>query len=430
MTPNPSPSGSPAPPRRTVADVRTHWRPGWIWAVPIAAVAIVVWLLVRAVSGRSTDVTLVFDSAHGMKANGTEVDLRGMKVGEVVELKLAKDARHVVADLSIDDDAKPFLRTGTRFYLQGATVSLSDPSSLTALIAGPTIVMVAGAGSPARHFTAIEGNPPTMTGPSVRYLIDLDADAVGDLHVGAPVKLRGFTIGEVADVTLRYDAATGQLSTPVTVALDPTRFHMAGVTPPADGQWAPVMDATLAHLVDNGWRADLTRNPPVVGGAEITLERIPGLAPATLVAAGPLLEIPSAPGGGGLNTLVARLGKVPIERIGENVLAITGHVRSLVASPSLRSTLDHLDGTVASLDSTVHAIGPDVRPAIRKMARTADEIDATAVTVRRIAGGSLGSSSGNLESAVHEMTEAARAIRTLANYLDQHPEALVAGRSR
>jgi paraquat-inducible protein B len=33
-----------------------------------------------------------------------------------------------------------------------------------------------------------------------------------------------------------------------------------------------------------------------------------------------------------------------------------------------------------------------------------------------------------LQQAVHELTGTARAIRTLANYLDQHPEALIRGR--
>jgi paraquat-inducible protein B len=33
-----------------------------------------------------------------------------------------------------------------------------------------------------------------------------------------------------------------------------------------------------------------------------------------------------------------------------------------------------------------------------------------------------------LQQAVRELTGTARAIRTLANYLDQHPEALLRGR--
>jgi hypothetical protein len=42
--------------------------------------------------------------------------------------------------------------------------------------------------------------------------------------------------------------------------------------------------------------------------------------------------------------------------------------------------------------------------------------------------GGKASETGNLKTAVHELTETARSGRSLANYLDEHPEAVLNGK--
>jgi len=69
-----------------------------------------------------------------------------------------------------------------------------------------------------------------------------------------------------------------------------------------------------------------------------------------------------------------------------------------------------------------------VHQTIDRLRHTADDIDGTAAAARKLLGGSAASPNGNLQQAVHELTGTARAIRALANYLDQHPEALLRGR--
>src|SRR5581483_3223296 len=112
---------------------RTRW-PGWIWSVPIAAVALVVWLLLRALSTNGIKVTVVFDNAEGLKANGSDVTYRGVQVGEVTGVDLTDDQRHVNVSLSIDREMKRALNAGTRFYLEGAHPSLSNLSSLKSVL--------------------------------------------------------------------------------------------------------------------------------------------------------------------------------------------------------------------------------------------------------------------------------------------------------
>lgn len=419
-------------PRRTVAIARRSWWPGWIWAVPIAAVGIVLWLLLRSISSRGIDITVTYDDAAGMQAGDTRVMYHGLNVGTVTSVALASDDFHVIVHLDIDRQLAPKITTGTRFVLEGAHPSISDVSSLRALIAGPTIVMVPGPGKPARRFIGTEGGPRETLAVSLPYRVSFDG-AVGQLKAHAPVTLRGFTVGEVTSVGLSVNPQTGRISTPVLLALDPTRFHLTGPAP-SDGDWQPIMDATLSKLIGEGLRATLTRAVPLVGGEQVELEMVAGAQPARLETSGAYPQIPAARAGG-LARLPAEISSLPLTQIADNLRAITDQLRSLTASPQLRESIAHLDATLAALERVSRHAGPQVAPTLREVRMTvaslrtaAQQLDATATAARMAMGTSAAAPSGNLQHALDELAGAARAVRSLANYLDAHPEALLRGR--
>ena len=417
-------STPPAPPPRRTDSVtrRSRW-PGWIWSVPIAAVGIVTWLLVRAISERGIDVTVTFADGGGMKARDTQVTDRGLQIGKVTKVELTKDRRGVLAHLDLDDSVEKDLTTGTRFYLQGGKMSFSDPGSLKALVAGPSIVMVPGKGPPSRHFSGDMGEPPEKLAVSLPFIVNFSGNA-GELKPGAPVSLRGFSVGIIDKVSLTTDSDAGEITTSVLLDLDPTRFNIRGSASLTD---------TMAKLVRHGLRATLQQSPMLVGAEQVELVMSPEAAPAELLTKGPYPEIPAEDGG--LSELAAKLGRLPVTRIGDNVRAITEQVKTLTGSPQLQESLGHLDRSLAQLERTLRTAGPQVAPmlasareTVDRLHHTADDIDATAEAARRLLGGSAASPNGNLQQAVHELTGTARAIRTLANYLDQHPEALLRGR--
>lgn len=419
-------------PRRTLAIARRSWWPGWIWAVPIAAVGIVLWLLLRSISSRGIDVTVTYNDAAGMQAGDTRVMYHGVEVGRVTSVALASDDWHVVVHLNIDRQLAPKINTGTRFVLEGVHPSLSDVASLRALIAGPTIVMVPGPGAPALQFTGTEGGPHVTLAVSLPYVVSFDG-AVGQLKPHAPVTLRGFTVGEVTSIGLSVDPQTGRISTPVRLALDPTRFHLAGPAP-ADGNWKPLMDAALAKLVGQGLRASLTRALPLVGGEQVDLAFVPDAQPAQLAVSGPYAQIPATEAGG-LERLPAEIGSLPLTQIADNLRTITDQLRSLTSSPQLHDSLAHLDATLAALERISRQAGPQVAPTLREVRTTvaslraaAQQMDTTAQSARVAMGTSPAAPSGNLQHALDELAGAARAVRSLADYLDEHPEALVRGR--
>lgn len=428
-----SPIEDPGDRGRTATLKYSTWWPGWVWSIPLAAVGVVVWLTVRAVSARGVDVSVRFEEAAQMKPGTTRVFHRGIDVGTLTAVTLDRDGWHVTARLDLDRNMESYLTSGSEFYLEGAHPSFADLGSLGAIVSGPRIVLVAGRGEPRRSFTGRVGPAREALAVRIPYLVEFAGD-IGELAVGTPVKLRGFTVGEVESVDLETDAAHSTVATPVLLALDPTRFHIRGGAEGAT--WRVRMNDTLGNLVRHGLRAQLTQEPPFIGARQVSLTMQADQADqgATLRTTGRYPEIPvSEPGG--LDRVLAQVRQLPLAEIASNLRDITADVRAVTRSPEIRDSLARLDRTIADLEKTLRAAGPEVAPTIQSIRATAEglrntaaQIDATTATARRAMGGTAAAPSGNLQQAVREMTDAARAIRALADYLDEHPESLLRGR--
>jgi paraquat-inducible protein B len=414
----------PQSPGRVHAGVRHGWWPGWIWSIPIAALIVVIWLGGHALLAGGTSITIRFNDVHGMKQESTDVVMRGAQVGHVTDIALDTAGSGVIVKASIDKDAAKFLTSGTRFWLRGASPSLSDPSTLGSLLSGPTLVMDPGPGRQARNFVGLEREPiaPSTARPLL-YAVSLGSEA-GALGGGDPVTLRGFTVGEVRDVGFAYDPATGELSTPATLAIYPSLLHIKGVSTAPN---ATQVSAEIALLVGRGLRARLSRDPPLVGSYQVSLEIVPGAKPP----AGPLTvdgmpQIPVAEGGS-IASIVTRINKVPIERISQNLLNITAHVSALTSSPKLRDAVAQLDAALRQIHGMTSKAAPQVPVVIANLRRAAADLDATAGSANRLVSGTA--TQNGLADTVQEITETARAVRSLADYLDRHPDALIRGRA-
>lgn len=418
--------------QRTQAEVRHSVWPGWIWSVPIAAFGVAIWLGIRGLVHGGETVIVTFDNAYGMEAGDTKVMLRGVKVGDVSDVSLADDGKHVEATLKIDSDEKKYLRSGTKFFLRGAEPDLSDPASLKALVAGPEIVMEPGPGAPADHFNGGDRKPalPPEHGPTVTYLVRFDG-AVGALKDGAAVELRGFRVGTVTSVRLNYNAKTGTLSTPVQLALDPSSLGMA--TPPANGDWRPSVNDMLKRLIAQGLRARLSQDPPLVGPSKVSFDFVTGAPGATLVDENGTPVIPST-SSSNIDAMTAKADQViqkiddlPIKEIGEQVRSIATHVNAISSSPQIKDSLTHIDRSVAQIDRTLQQVSPQIGPLVAQLRQAANSADQAVAAANRTLGGDA-TGQNDLPAALRELTDTARSIRALADYLDRHPEALIRGK--
>jgi paraquat-inducible protein B len=554
MTDTPS-----VPPRLSAREIRSRW-PGLVWAVPIAALIVVLYLAFSALAHPGVDAVIVFTTASGATPGDTKVVYRGVQVGHVVSVGLDKDGHSVDVKVRIDGRMRRQLNTSTVFWIEGATFSLTDLSSIKAAVAGVTIDMASGAGGQRqRRFVGLDSPPAVMpdakgtafwlktdnlgaiqkgstiiyrgmqvgkvaevevrgandlraemfvfkpydqlvrpgslfwlesplkislsgggvgasfnpaaalgavtfetpeefrgqtaasagatfalyanqdrafgegVGPQVLYAVDFP-QAVGDVAVGAPVMLGGFQVGAVKAVEVQVDPATGRIASPVTVSIEPLRLHLQRITPPADGNWRPIVDRTLDSLLARGYRARLDQSPPLIGARHVSLDKVAGAGPARLILGADYPRVPAAPAsdlgalGDKANTLLDHLNAVPIVEIGENARQATGRLAEILKSPKIDDAVNKLDDTLDQADKMVREARPQVGPLIASLRHAADQLDQTAASANSMLGGQGASQDSSVPEALHQLSDAARSIRALADYLQRHPEAVLQGK--
>jgi paraquat-inducible protein B len=245
----------------------------------------------------------------------------------------------------------------------------------------------------------------------------------------------GSQVGEVETTRLLYDKRTGKPFTTVTALLYPRELDPQGLASESAADGRSATDAKLRKLIQLGFRARLAQSPPLVGARSIALVQVNRPAAAALEADASAPLFPTEPVSKDLadiaaqaDEILAKVDRMPIEEIGQNLRAITGRLRVLVSSPKVDDALEHLDNSSVQLDQILGQVKPQIGPLVAKLNQAAGELSSIALGARRLLDGDGTSEDGSLPETIRQLNEAARSVRTLADFLDRHPEALIRGK--
>jgi paraquat-inducible protein B len=380
---------------------------------------------------------------------GSDVLYRGLEVGKVTSFALV-DRTNVRVGIFVQAPYDQLVRPDTMFWSASPLqISLSGQGLTTQI--QPSAVLSGGVEfdtQPENEGEPQAGGGTTYTlyadksqalaggnGPQLLYQVHFGASA-GDLEAGAPVKLGGYRIGSVKLVRMSVDGRTGIILADATIGIQPQRLNLTGIAKPADGNWRPAVDATLNALLAQGYRAGLSQSPPLIGSSYVAIDRDKAAGPATLAGdpGQPLLPTRADRDFGAitdkLGSIVDKLDNVPIAAIGENVRQITANLNKLTGSPEIADSIKHLDSTLDQVDRMMREVRPQIGPLFAHLNQAADQLEKTATSANRVIGGQGASQDAGLPQAIQELTEAARSIRSLTDYLGRHPEALLLGKSR
>ncbi|MEP7242247.1 MAG: MlaD family protein [Gammaproteobacteria bacterium] len=215
------------------ARVRRHRWFAWVWAVPILAAIIVLWLAWRSLAGRGPDIAISFISASGLEAGQSTIQHRSVVVGVVESLELTKDMSRVVVHARMKGDVEPSLTDKAAFYIVAPRVTAEGISGLRTLVSGSYIEMSPGkGGEPRRNFIGLE-DPPLQRPDTAGSSFTLSTDDLGSLTRGSQITYRGVTVGEVQGYSLDADGqnidVTAFVRAPYDRLVHPeTRFWNAG----------------------------------------------------------------------------------------------------------------------------------------------------------------------------------------------------------
>ena len=368
---------------------------------------------------------------------GTSIYTHGVQVGTIAGIT-PTGINGFVVDAFVREPYVSLVTNSSHFWDANAFQITQSAGGLQARLTSPSIAALGGVifetpqratdRRPAPADTRFQLYPDSGTaaaapvGPETLYQVALGGD-VGSLFAGAPVQMLGYTVGRVVGTQFVYDEGAGTVRTPVTIAIDGTRLRIAPTR--------AAVDAFVATLATHGLRAKLTQSPPFVGGYLVVLDPHGG-PPARLRPGSPYPWIPTVAAGGDMlakvDSILGKVDALPIAAIGNNLRAVTGNLRALTGSPQLGDSLNHLDSALATLDKTAKQDAPKIAPLLDSLQQTADQAQAAAGAASKLLGGDGGAQDAALPDAIRQLTESARSIRSLTDYLSRHPEALLRGK--
>jgi len=284
-------------------------------------------------------------------------------------------------------------------------------------------------------------------------------DSVSGLDIGAPVKFRGVTIGKVSQVLLRTESqAPSDYSIPVVMEFTPDLLTRRGL------DQALVDKSGLRVSVEKGLRAKLQQQSVITGVLYVELDYFPDTAYKLHDTKGIQAEIPTLPSNLGaltkavsqtldqlsrvdfvaitkkVDSILGRIDKgasqIEFEKINGNLVRASDNIARITGDPAITKAVEDFSAAMKSVDSLVKRLNQQVDPVaddIKSMAaagrKALERLNETAENLRTLT--KAGSPTRReLDTALADVSEAATAIRSLADFLERNPETIIQGRSK
>ncbi len=384
---------------------------------------------------------------------GSPVYYRRTRVGRVVGYAL--DPRRDVLEVQVLIEAPndTLVTTQTRFWNAGGidvNVSASGLSVNTESIASLVVGGIAFATAPSasKPAAAPAGQRFVLFGDKRAALALPDGEpqrvrmlfAAGfrGLAAGATVEMLGTEIGTVRAVAMKFEAGSSRFPLEVLADIYPARLGDARREFLRAAGGAGQSDAWLIkHLVERGLRARVLSGNLLTGQPYVALDLLPQAPKATVDIQQTALLIPSHSGGGDLQQQAAdimqRIGRIRFEEIGASLEATLKNTK--VASASLPDTLAKASAATSALqqalgnaDTAIQQISPQAQLALQEVQKSLKSLQGTLDGLDRNLVQPDAPLQRDASQALAEMQRAARALRVLGDYLQQHPETLLKGK--
>jgi paraquat-inducible protein B len=343
----------------------------------------------------------------GSLDTGTPIFFRRLRVGRVSAYELDPDGRSFTVKAFITAPYDQLVTLDTRFWhasgidasLSATGLSVETQSFLSMLVGG--IAFETAATSP--HVKPAEANTvftlfknrvdafklPARDPQSYRLVFE---QSTRGLAPGAPVEFRGIPIGEVVEVRPQFDAATTDFRVVVLLRVDPTSLGVEMVDGGSTDDTSAAHRKTIDSLIAHGVRAQLRTGSLLTGALYVAFDFFPDAPPVTLDWSQTPVVLPIMPGElqaieANLVNIIKKLDQVPFKGIGDD----------------LQKAIGELDETLVSARGALDSANKLIRP------------DSALDT--------------ELSGTLQEVSRAARSLRLLADYLEQHPEALLRGKT-
>ncbi len=261
-------------------------------------------------------------------------------------------------------------------------------------------------------------------------------ESVNGLDKGAPVKFKGVQLGRVTDVMLGYEQKPGTSDVAVLIEIDEQTY---------EDKTKRIVDLSnrevMKEAIDHGLRARLETQSLVTGLLYIELGFYPDTPVRYMQLGDNYTEIPTIPSNleeiiDSAMLAIARISKIPLEDLVESFTSLAKNMDGLVQDPKVRETLASIQGAAREAEGLLRTVRGEVKPLSKDVSVTAEELRKTLSELRALAGSVQGLARDGsplriqLSEALGELTAAVRALRLLADALEDDPQSILTGKAR
>lgn len=385
----------------------------------------------------------------GSLSSGSPVFYRDIAVGEMLGYDLGPNGRGVTMHAFIRAPFDGYVRQNTHFWnasgvafslgAQGVKIQLE---SLQALLSGGIAFdvpkdSVETPASPAGTKFTLYGDEAAADAAGYRKQIPFVTyfeGSVRGLAVGSAVELYGIQIGDVTGVKLQFDPSDTSTRVKVELQLQPERILDVDQI-----DHSKLIDIART-LVGRGLRLQLHTANYLTGQMVLAMDYFPNKQPPDVVMEGDAIVLPNTNGGldsitTNLADIAAKLGKLPLDEIAKNLNDTLRGVSQLANGPELKQALQALSSTMSSTQELIRKVDVGATPFLKRLPEIAQSLQAAVDHASRLissADSGYGEKSEfkrDLQRLLVQAGDTARSVRLLADYLDQHPDALLRGRT-
>jgi len=200
-------------------------------------------------------------------------------------------------------------------------------------------------------------------------------------------------------------------------------------------------EAGVDLMVDRGLRATLQSANLLTGQMLVALEFVHDAPAAKVTTEDGAFVLPTSNASGfsdltpSPTDLPSKVNTIPFDTLGRSLDQAVAGLDSLVNGPQLKQALVSLDATLSSVQETVQHLDNGLSPAMKKLPAMAASLEQTLTSANKLVL-SLQSGYGDntqfnrdLNRLLIQLNDATRSIRSLADLLARHPEALIKGRA-
>ncbi len=272
--------------------------------------------------------------------------------------------------------------------------------------------------------------------------------SVKGLTVGAPIALRGVQIGQVTDIHLLFNTDSIDITMTVEAEIDGNSFETQGN---AGGYLGD-------EMIARGLRAQLNSQSMLTGLLYIQLDFHPNSPINIINIDSPYSQIPTIPTD--LQRITRELELMDFAAIAEDIQSIADSLSAFVSTQAfqqlpldLHNTLTSFEALSTQLETQLASSGPKLNALLDETSETMSTLDseipkisASAIQTLKILDTAMAAfeetmvgidalvsddsaTTYALNKALREISLAARELQLLAKTLEEHPEALIRGKS-